>query len=80
MASAGLEIRKEEGKIFIDNIVFGSAAEKSGLDFDFEVLGILQAADRPPKELMFIPAIVLYLLVFMMQRGRRTREPVAATA
>ena len=80
LASAGLEIRKEEGKIFIDNIVFGSAAEKSGLDFDFEVLGILQAADRPPKELMFIPAIVLYLLVFMMQRGRRTREPVAATA
>ncbi len=78
LADAGLEIRRQDGKIFIDNIVFGSVAEKSGLDFDFEILGILEAADRPPKELMFIPAILLYLLVFAMQRGRRPREPVPA--
>ncbi len=78
LADAGLEIRRQDGKIFIDNIVFGSVAEKSGLDFDFEILGILEAADRPPKQLMFIPAILLYLLVFAMQRGRRPREPIPA--
>ena len=78
--NAGFEIRKEDSKIIIDNIVFGSAAEKSGLDFDFEIVGILVAADRPPKELMFVPALVLYLLVFMMQRRRRPREPAPAMA
>ncbi len=80
LSNAGFEIRKEDSKIIIDNIVFGSAAEKSGLDFDFEIVGILVAADRPPKELMFVPALVLYLLVFMMQRRRRPREPASAMA
>ena len=80
LSSAGLEIRKEDAKIFIDNIVFGSAAEKSGLDFDFQIVGILQEADRPPKELMFIPAFILYLLVYLLQRGRRPREEAQATA
>jgi hypothetical protein len=78
--NAGFEIRKEDGKVFIDNIVFGSAAEKAGLDFDLEISAILLAADRPPKQLMFIPAIILYLLVFMMQRPRRPRDPAPATA
>ena len=78
LAQAGLELRREDGRILIDNLVFGSAAEKSGLDFDFEVLGILQAAERPPKELMFIPAILLYGLVFALQRARRRRLDVAA--
>lgn len=78
LAQAGLELRREDGRILVDNLVFGSAAEKSGLDFDFEVLGILQAAERPPKELMFIPAILLYGLVFALQRGRRRRLAVAA--
>jgi len=76
--NAGFEIRKEDGKVFIDNIVFGSAAEKAGLDFDLEISAILLAADRPPKQLMFIPAIILYLLVFMMQRPRRPRDPAPA--
>ena len=80
LAEAGLELRTEDGRIFIDNIVFGSVAEKSGLDFDLEILEILRAADRPPKELMFIPAVLLYLLVFTMQRRRRTHEPAKATA
>jgi len=40
LAGIGFEVRDEEGKVFIDNVVFGSAAEKSGVDFDQEILNI----------------------------------------
>lgn len=70
---AGIELRKEKGRMLIDNIVFGSAAEKQKLDFDWEVAGIVVDADRPPKQLMFIPALVLLGAVFMLQRGRRRK-------
>ncbi|MEE9351037.1 MAG: TRAP transporter permease, partial [Thiotrichaceae bacterium] len=34
--AAGLELREENGKLFIDNLVFGGVAEKQKLDFDWE--------------------------------------------
>jgi TRAP transporter 4TM/12TM fusion protein len=68
---AGLEVREEDGKVFIDNLVFGGPAEAAGLDFDWEITGIELAADRPPKQLMFIPALVLLGLVIFLQRRRR---------
>jgi TRAP transporter 4TM/12TM fusion protein len=68
---AGLEVRDEEGKVFIDNLVFGGPAEAAGLDFDWEITGIELEADRPPKHIMFIPAIVLLGLVIFLQRRRR---------
>jgi hypothetical protein len=58
--------------VFIDNLVFGGPAEAAGLDFDWEITGIELAADRPPKHLMFIPALVLLGLVIFLQRRRRT--------
>ena len=79
LAEAGVELRFEDDKVLIDNIVFGSAAEKAGLDFDWEIAEIKIEADRPAKEWMFIPAGLLLGLVVLLQRGRRRREaPVAA--
>ncbi len=76
----GFEIRDEEGKILIDNIVFSSAAEKAGIDFDQEILNIQVPAKRLPKQLMFIPAMMLYALVWFVQRGRKNKlEPAMAT-
>ncbi len=68
---AGIEVREEEGKVFIDNLVFGGPAEAAGLDFDWEITGIELAADRPPKHLAFIPALVLLGLIIFLQRRRR---------
>ena len=76
--NAGLELRDEEGRVFIDNIGFGSAAEKAGLDFDFEVTAVLQPNDRPPKELMWIPALaVLGLIVWLQRRRSQSGAPAA---
>ena len=80
LAAIGVETRKEEGKILIENVVFASPAEKAGIDFDQEVLNIQMPAERPPKQLMFIPAFALYALVWFLQRGRKNKlEAVAAT-
>jgi TRAP transporter 4TM/12TM fusion protein len=81
---AGLELRTEDGRVFIDNIGFGSAAEKAGLDFDFEITSVLGVNDRPPKELMWLPALALLGLIIWLQRRRQggaaRPAPAAATA
>lgn len=75
IANAGLELREEEGKVFIDNVVFGSVAERQKLDFDWEIASVQVLADRPAKQWFYIPAILLFGLVILMQRARR--EPGA---
>ena len=37
------------GRVFLDKIGFASAAEKAGLDFDFEITSVLQPNERPPR-------------------------------
>ena len=41
--------------------------------WDWEVVEIEQAADRPPKELFFIPALLLVALIYLLQMRRKTR-------
>lgn len=77
----GLETRNEDGKILIDNVVFSSPAEKAGIDFDQKILNIQMPSQRPPKQLMFIPALVLYGLVWFVQRNRKRKlDAVPVTA
>ncbi len=71
LRDAGLEIRVEEGKVFADNVMFGSAAQEVGLDFDWEIVNLQVAADRPPKQLMFIPALALLAVIAWLQLRRR---------
>ncbi len=68
----GLELVENEGKILVDNIGFASQAEKAGLDFDWEIVSVEVANDRPPKQLMFVPALILLLLIWINQRRRKT--------
>ena len=77
LTAIGLETRKEEGKVLIDNVVFSSAAEKAGMDFDQEILNLQVPSKRLPKQLMFIPALVLYALIWFVQRGRKKKLEVA---
>ncbi|MBT8329180.1 MAG: TRAP transporter permease [Desulfofustis sp.] len=73
----GFETREEEGKILIDNVVFASSAEKAKIDFDQEVLNIKVPNPRPPKQLMFIPALLLLVLVWFLQQGRIKKQQTA---
>jgi TRAP transporter 4TM/12TM fusion protein len=73
----GLETRDEADKILIDNVVFSSAAEKAGIDFDQEILNIKVPTQRLPKQLMFIPALGLLVLIWFLQRNRKRKLEAA---
>jgi hypothetical protein len=77
---AGIEFRIEEGKLLVDNIVFGKPAEKNSLDFDWQVLSIEKDNERMDKEWFWIPAFVLFLLILLVQRRRASKQQNAQGA
>ncbi|AXI40541.1 TRAP transporter permease [Sulfitobacter sp. SK011] len=81
LEAAGLAFREDSGKMLVDDVVYDSAAQSAGLDWDQEVLRVLKPVSQPSKYFMFIPALLLLLLVIFLQRGRNargTRQSVAA--
>ncbi len=78
--SAGIEFRNENGKIFVDNLDSGKFAQQKGIDFDWEVTNIELPAERMPKELFYIPALLLLGLIMWLQirrRGPQTKPQAA---
>jgi hypothetical protein len=71
LAHAGIEIREEDAKVLVDNIIFGSEAEKAGVDFDWEIVDIQAEAEQPPKYLFYIPALLLLAVIVLLQRRRK---------
>jgi hypothetical protein len=80
LLNAGLELRQEDGRMIVDLIQFGSAAERAGLDFDFEITSVLVTNDRPPPELVWIPALALLAGIMWLQRRRMPTETAPAGA
>ncbi|MGU9950714.1 MAG: TRAP transporter permease [Gammaproteobacteria bacterium WSBS_2016_MAG_OTU1] len=68
--SAGITLRREQSGIFVDAVEFGKAAEQAGIDFEWEVAAVEVSADRPPKEIFYIPAFLLLAGVIVVQRRR----------
>lgn len=79
VAGAGLELRSVNDKLVVDSVGFGSSAEKAGIDFDYVIVKVLEDAKRPPKQLMYFPAVLLLVMVVFIQRKRaRLQRPVTA--
>ncbi|MGR5501115.1 TRAP transporter permease [Vibrio sp. DNB22_10_4] len=78
ISSMGLMLNESDGKMIIDMVEFGSPAEASGLDFDWEIKSIVQEADRPMKEWVFVPALLLLIAMAMNQKRRARRENLSA--
>jgi len=77
LVAMGIHTRVESGRVVVDNVVFGSPAERLGVDFDQEILHLHVPTHIPPKHLMFIPAVLLLALVWHVQRRRCRREAAA---
>ncbi|MFW2366823.1 MAG: TRAP transporter permease [Desulforhopalus sp.] len=80
LSALGIETRDEEGRTIVDMVGFDSPAEKAKIDFDQEILSIQMPTQRPNKELMFFPALILLALVLYLQRGRVVKAKVQAAA
>lgn len=70
LLSTGLELRTEGDKTIVDMVGFDSPAEKSGIDFDWGILMVERPLDRPAKEFLFIPALLLLAGIAFGQRRR----------
>lgn len=77
---AGLELLTQGDDVIVDNVAFDSAAQKANLEFDQKIIQIRAPGDQPPKELMFIPALVLLAGIFFLQRMRQPRKAAAQPA
>jgi TRAP transporter 4TM/12TM fusion protein len=73
----GIEFRTEGEEIFVKGLRFGGAAEQLGIDFDWQVVEMEIPADRPRKELFYLPALLLVGFVVLIQRRRKSRQEKA---
>ncbi len=69
--SAGMILREDSGQMFVDQVVYGSLAQKAGIDFDWQILSIEVENDRPPKQLLYIPTLLLLVGMGALQLRRR---------
>jgi len=79
LAEAGLELSENSGKMVVDYVSFGSPAEDAGVSFGWTIDSVQVQNERPPKELMFIPALILLGVVAYGQLRRRTPEEAIVT-
>ena len=71
--AAGIEFRDEDGRLYVDNLRFGGAAEQLGIDFDWELYEIEVEAKRFPEQVFYIPAFMLVGVVYVLQTRRKRR-------
>ncbi len=72
--AAGIAFRQEGGKTLIDNVVFGGFSQKQKLDLDWEITSLKVPAERPPKQIFYIPAAMILALVLWLQYRRKEDE------
>jgi TRAP transporter 4TM/12TM fusion protein len=76
----GMELLITGDTAIVDMVAYGSQASDLGFDFDQEIIEVLAPVDRWTKELMWIPAFLVFGLIVLMQRRRRDNAPTTATA
>lgn len=75
---AGIEVKPDGDKVEIVNVEFGSEAARFNLDFGMYITEVLVPdPDRLPKEIMFIPALLLIGGVYLLQRRRLPARALA---
>jgi TRAP transporter 4TM/12TM fusion protein len=80
LSAIGIETIEEDGKVIVDMVGFSSPAERAKIDFDQEILSIQMPTDRPNKEYMFLPALLLLGLIVFFQRSRIRKAARTAAA
>ena len=86
LEAAGIKIVQKDGKTIIDDVIQAdvkgkpTAAGTAKLEFDMVILSAEVPQDRMPKQIFYIPAIVLLVFVWIIQRRRRPAATQTAAA
>lgn len=78
ISSMGLMLNNENGRMLVDMVEFGSPAEAAGIDFDWEIRSVIVDSERPMKEWVFVPALLILFGLGMNQKRRIRKEQQAA--
>ncbi len=78
ISSMGLMLLESDGKMIVDMVEFGSPAESAGIDFDWEIQSVIIDAERPMKEWVFLPAMLLLIGLGFNQRRRASKDELRA--
>lgn len=76
----GLELVSSNNSLMVDSVIFNSPAQKADIDFDWTIDKLEVTAERPPRQLIWIPALLLLGLIFLKQRRRRQMGHVVSAA
>ena len=76
IAASGLRVAANT----VTGVGLNSAADKAGFEQGFRITGVEVAVDRPAKEWLYLPALVLLALVALLQRMRPNDAPTQAVA
>ncbi len=77
--NSGIAFAETDDGWIVDNVVFGGYAQERSVDFDWKVLTVEVDAERPWKELFYIPALLLLAFIWFLQKGRaRKLEEITA--
>ncbi|MAB98325.1 TRAP transporter permease [Pseudomonas marincola] len=74
MEKLGLMTYVDGDKVLVDSVTFGSPAAEAGIEFDQQIMLVRAPTQGWPKELMWIPGILLFLLVIWLQRRRKPAQ------
>jgi TRAP transporter 4TM/12TM fusion protein len=79
LQEAGVLLLPDGEILFLDEPVFGSVYQKKLSGFDFyldqkvQVIEVLSPAKRWPKQIFYIPALALLMIIIVTQRRRQTK-------
>ncbi len=79
LAHSGLTVMSDGDSLLVVGTRFGSTAEKLGIEQSFRITALEVPSDRPAKEWLFLPALLLLALVMGLQ-SRRARSAAPAVA
>jgi len=72
LGRAGLHLRQAGEELRVARLDFGSAAARSALDFGWRIERVLRPNERPPREWMYVPALMLLAAIAALQWRRRS--------
>ncbi len=78
LASTGLNLRQDDTSVVVDFVEFDSPAQQEGIDFDWVIESVERPLDRPAKEWMYLPALLLLGLLALGQTRRRKAQSIVA--
>jgi TRAP transporter 4TM/12TM fusion protein len=78
LAQAGVRVLPQGDELQILTVKFGSQAAKLGIEQGWRITSLELPTERPPKEWMFIPALLLLAGVVLVQRRRVANEEAVA--